>query len=310
MEDYRKINKWIEIHWKTISIIVSFTIALIIPVIVYKSAIRFAFDKNISANNIFTGLIAYCGIIISFLGIYWKTTREEENKRKGICSVFLYSFEENNKYKNKDFFTKFMSSRYSFFSEEQDYFSNVDTEFINKNLESILLQDYGKDFIKYYTKVETLNKKVKNMNASITDKIMLEINNVESEKIESLEKKVLIFIHSELRNISDILFNPNIEDISFTEKYYNENLMESFGNITYNKKFICEDGKKMKNEIYDFKLEAIQHFILNCLEKLRVKNIYETLLKIHNTIGEERILIPTITFESMEILKLGEKYIK
>ena len=83
---FERLKKWYKDHKKEIANGVKYGVYFFFIVSIPFIAIIFASinssDKILSSQGLFTGFIAYCGIIISFCGIYWKTTREEEKAKK------------------------------------------------------------------------------------------------------------------------------------------------------------------------------------------------------------------------------------
>lgn len=299
LEDYKKINKWIEVHWKIVLIVM----AILIPILVYKISVKYAIKDIISANQIFTGLITFFGILISFFGIYWKTTREEANKSRGIYSVFLYSLEKNSEYQNTDFFEKLMRNRYS---ETNSFFHNIDSDFINKNLESILIQDFGSDLMKFYTQIENFNKNIKKNNKSILDKIKLKIDEASEKNIEIIERHILLFILAELGVIIQILSEKKEPENSLSETYFNQILTD----INYSDIFYT-DSQESTQDFYDFKLKAINIFISKCMYDLpEIKNIFQLLFEITISIEAERIYVVSQVKTAKTIMKLNGKYLK
>ncbi len=103
LEDYKKINKWIEVHWK----IVLGLIIFIAPIGIYFLSLQYSIGtkKELSADYIFSGLTTYVGVIISICGIYWQVTRTERKERlekehlinnqwDNINKMFLFNYSE------------------------------------------------------------------------------------------------------------------------------------------------------------------------------------------------------------------------
>ncbi len=81
-----KLKNWYKLHKSEVSngakLGFYFAIIISIPFIAIIFALFNGTDKALPSQGLFTGIIAYCGIIISFWGIYWKTMREEEKSRR------------------------------------------------------------------------------------------------------------------------------------------------------------------------------------------------------------------------------------
>jgi len=64
----KKIEKWIDVHWKIVLVL----IILIAPIGIYILSLKYSIGtkKELSADSIFSGLTTYVGVIISIYGIY------------------------------------------------------------------------------------------------------------------------------------------------------------------------------------------------------------------------------------------------
>lgn len=135
-----------------------FAVIITIPCIAIIFALFNGTDKTLPSQGLFTGFIAYCGIIISFWGVYWKTNREEEKAKKEKEEREIREMEAINSYikyivdKNRDFFNNGNKNDFSmdgfarrFLDIKKDNEGNLpslfyffDEGYISKNIENIL----------------------------------------------------------------------------------------------------------------------------------------------------------------------------
>lgn len=303
MEDYRKINKWFEIHWKTVLTL----IVGIIPILAYKSAVRFAIDKAISANNIFTGIIAYCGIIISFWGIYWKTTREENLKRIekiekerlevfGIYSLFRYTLNKNKElYKYKFTGDGFIQKLYH--SREQkgnSWFYLLDDEMVKSETKLIVSQGQ-----KAYCLIE-LHNEMKDFNNKV-DYYKNEINT------ENIKKKCRLYMANQCNE--NVFFELVINEMEIVElllqvdsKINEQRFLKSKELM---EKFLGKKYMDLETQYFDVFKENFNYMykLINIADRI-------SLLKAVIIRATDNEILTEDNLEHLEIFELLDKYVR
>lgn len=271
-----KILRKIEINWMILLTIMG----IFAPIVIYKVALKVSGELKIPANYLFTGLITYLGIIGSISGIYWKTNLDEKIKKRQneelVYRLFFYSIEDNfNKYriklanqieKEKINSVVIREITNKDLEKKQTIFLTLDTNIIDKKLDSIYLVKEGQKLLKNQRKIRGINESIEKIqNEGIFEKIREGIREIckfiDEKYSEILEREEHILIRTlwvydsykeEVKK--DMIYN--LEEI---KKYFGEDVLYQ----EYSKKFFF-------NDTFELKVESV---LENYINRLRVLNL-------------------------------------
>jgi hypothetical protein len=184
----------------------------------WNLTIRLSSD-NFNVNNIFTGLIAFIGVILSFSGIYIKTNYEERKKKineeKIMYNLFKYAYEDNlSIYPNEKSNSINLGIVYKKIIEiifdtddSENVFCIIEEDIIKEKMDSILNLKIGRQLInsnKNMIKINGLVREISNQKLfkKIEDKVKLFYKNDEFGEI--IEREIDIIKWLKLENISEI----------------------------------------------------------------------------------------------------------
>lgn len=318
-----KLKKWYELHWKTVLGI----FIVIIPIGVYKLAVHFAVKDVISANNIFTGLMTFCGIVFSFFGIYWKVNLDEKTKNKqkneelnerltGLMEVYIENiFSNERKFfkitqeQSKNYFEKNLLHYFSLAFDDNkisdNWFFTVEEKIFSDNNSVILQSKELRTLYRFNNEMILFNRFINILkNKNTLYGLHIEIQNYMKKDIEN--KIFFKFLENELYIMQLLFVNNKLatkqiyklvqENIEILKKICKNDLWEKYQRIYLATNLIC---KEFNRESIKEKLKEQMLFITNLLlnEVREIQNI--DLQKIR----EKIILYCCDVFEFLELVE-------
>lgn len=285
MEDYRKINKWIEIHWKTVLGLIVF----VAPIGIYFLSLKYSIGtkKELSADYIFSGLTTYGGVIISICGIYWQVTRTERKERlekeHNIYSMFRYIIEKNIKRYtkfnignnlNEETIYEFLSKSTLDKKNNKTIFYTLDEKIVTNNWEMIVSVAKGNELLEFNDSLKTYNEYIDDF--------------WRNNSIKNLQEEIKkIFDNSEDNVYFKLIENETklMDELFIGEKERNDL-----------KKYLIKSDKLI-DELFGYKTKLIQensNFENQVNEKNKIENVIERLFFL------QKISFKLIGFENVD----------
>lgn len=234
-----KINKWIEVHWKIVLVL----IIVIAPIGIYFLSLQYSIGtkKELSADYIFSGLVTYVGVIISIGGIYWQVTRTERKEKK------IKEEELNEKISG-------LAEIY-----EEKIYKNV-KKFINSR-DGNSIDDLKKNLFHYFSLIFDDNKIEEEWFFVVNEKIFMDNSSI---ILRTKKLKILYKFNSEMESFNKLL------NVLRKKKILNS-LLADIQELT--KKYIDDENffKFLKNEINIIKLLCVKDKLGNATIHLLVE---------------------------------------
>jgi hypothetical protein len=292
---FERLKKWYKDHKKEIANGVKYGVYFFFIVSIPFIAIIFASinssDKILSSQGLFTGFIAYCGIIISFCGIYWKTTREEEKAKKEkeeeeklrkerVEKYLIFSIKQNKNYlfnnnwkvDTENLYKEILEIRRKTKYSREFKLNRTIEGYISNNIDTILKLETPKAFIEIDRSLKEINNIIQEFSKDnrwdITHKISYELAQLESKgEEETFEKQALNCILDYFYTIS-LLGDIHWEENSM--RFNTQILQWGFLGKTSRYNEIHNETLDWKNKAGKEKLKLINEYYLFFIQKIFV----------------------------------------
>lgn len=264
----KKIEKWIDVHWKIVLVL----IILIAPIGIYILSLKYSIGtkKELSADSIFSGLTTYVGVIISIYGIYWQVTRTEKKERlekeHNVYSIFRYIIEKNIKRYtkvnvdnnlNEETIYEFLSKSTLDKKNSKNIFYTLDEKIVTNNWEMIVSVAKGNELLEFNDSLKTYNEYIDDF--------------WRNNSINNLQKEIKKILDNSEDNVYFKLIENEIKlmDELFSSKKESNNL----------KKYLIESNKLI-DELFGYETKLIQEnskFENQVNENNKIENVIERL---------------------------------